>query len=117
MELHLWAGWVASGIYSGSRGVKHFGGNYNLNQLEPRYFSEGLALQTDVSNPFFGQIASGPLAGAQVQRQQLLMPFPDYQTVAFGANNASSSFHSFQFPLERHFAEGLSPMISYTASN
>lgn len=75
------------------------------------------ATASNVPNPFFGQIASGPLSGAQVQRQRLLVPFPDYQTVTtFGANNASSSFHSFQFLLERRFSEGLSAMISYTAS-
>ncbi|MBL8211546.1 MAG: TonB-dependent receptor [Bryobacterales bacterium] len=117
LQRSLWAGWVASGIYSGSRGVKLFGGNYNLNQLDPKYFSEGLALQTNVPNPFAGQIASGPLAGAQIQRQRLLVPFPDYQTVVtFGANNASSSFHSVQLLLEKRFSDGLSAMISYTGS-
>lgn len=117
VQRSLWAGWVASGVYSGSRGVKLFGGNYNLNQLDPKYFSEGLALQTNVPNPFFGQITSGPLAGAQVQRQRLLVAFPDYQTVTtFGANNASSSFHSVQLLLEKRFSSGLSAMISYTGS-
>lgn len=117
IQRSLWAGWVASGIYSGSRGIKLFGGNYNLNQLDPRFFSEGLALQTNVPNPFAGQITSGPLAGAQVQRQQLLLPFPDYQSVfTFGANNASSSFHSFQLLVEKRFSGGLSTMISYTGS-
>jgi hypothetical protein len=115
IQRSLWAGWVASAIYSGSRGVKLFGGNYNLNQLDPRFFSQGLALQTNVPNPFAGQITSGPLAGAQVQRQQTLLPFPDYQSVfTFGANNASSSFHSFQFLLEKRFAAGLSTTVSYT---
>ncbi len=117
IQRSLWAGWVASGVYSGSRGVKLFGGNYNLNQLDPRFFSEGLALQTNVPNPFFGQITSGPLAGAQVQRQRLLVAFPDYQSVTtFGANNASSSFHSFQFLLEKRFSAGVSAMLSYTGS-
>jgi hypothetical protein len=117
IQRSLWAGWTVSGIYSGSKGTKLFGGNYNLNQLDPKYFSEGLALQTNVPNPFAGQIASGPLAGAQVQRQILLRAFPDYQTVTtFGANNASSSFHSVQMMLEKRFSDGLSAMISYTGS-
>lgn len=113
----LWGGWTVSGVYSGSKGTKLFGGNYNLNQLDPKYFSEGLALQTNVPNPFLGQITSGPLASATVQRSRLLLPFPDYQTVqTFGANNASSSFHSFQLFVEKRFSGGLSALISYTGS-
>ena len=113
----LWAGWTVSGIYSGSRGVKLFGGNYNLNQLDPRFFELGFGLQDQVANPFFGQIASGPLASQNVQRQRLLVAFPDYQTVqTFGANNASSSFHSFQLFLEKRFSGGLSAFITYTGS-
>lgn len=111
----LWGGWVGSAVYAGSRGVHLFGGNYDLNQLDPAYWSQGLALQTNVANPFRGQIASGPLAGATVQAQQLLRPYPDYQTVqTFAAPNASSSFHSFQASLEKRFSAGLSTLISYT---
>lgn len=113
----LWGGWVASGVYAGSRGVKLFGGNYDLNQLDPAYFSEGLALQNQVDNPFRGQIASGPLSGAKVQRQQLLRPFPDYQTVqTFAANNASSTYHSLQVFVEKRFSQGISALFSYTKS-
>lgn len=113
----LWGGWVGSAVYAGSRGVHLFGGNYDLNQLDPAFWSQGLALQQTVANPFRGQIASGPLAAATVQRQQLLRPFPDYQTVqTFAAPNASSSFHSFQASLEKRFSQGLSMLIAYTSS-
>jgi hypothetical protein len=113
----LWGGWVGSAVYAGSRGVHLFGGNYDLNQLDPSFWSQGLALQQAVANPFRGQIASGPLAGATVQRQQLLRPFPDYQTVqTFAAPNASSIFHSFQASLEKRFSQGLSMLVSYTNS-
>ncbi|MCW5963700.1 MAG: carboxypeptidase regulatory-like domain-containing protein [Bryobacterales bacterium] len=113
----LWGGWVASAVYAGSKGTHLFGGNYDLNQLDPAFWSQGLALQQNVANPFQGQISSGPLAGATVQRQQLLRPFPDYQTVqTFAAPNASSSFHSFQAIIEKRFSAGLSALISYTGS-
>ncbi|MDZ7638329.1 MAG: FAD-dependent oxidoreductase [Bryobacterales bacterium] len=113
----LWGGWVGSAVYAGSRGIHLFGGNYDLNQLDPSFWSQGLALQSTVANPFRGQIASGPLSGATVQRQQLLRPFPDYQTVqTFAAPNASSVFHSFQASLEKRFSGGLSTLISFTGS-
>jgi hypothetical protein len=117
VQQSLWGGWVASAVYAGSKGSKLFGGNYDLNQLDPAFFSEGLALQNNVPNPFAGQIATGPLSGATVQRSQLLRPYPDYQTVqTFAANNASSIFHSFQAILEKRFSQGLSALISYTNS-
>lgn len=117
LQRALWDGWTISGIYSGSRGVKLFGGNYNLNQLDPAHFALGLGLQDQLPNPFFGQIASGPLSSRNVQRSRLLVPFPDYQTVqTFGANNANSSFHSFQLFVEKRFSSGISALISYTAS-
>ncbi|MCS7026171.1 MAG: TonB-dependent receptor [Bryobacteraceae bacterium] len=113
----LWAGWVASVVYAGSKGTKLFGGNYDLNQLDPRFFALGLALQDNVPNPFRGQIASGPLSGATVARSQLLRPYPDYQTVqTFAANNASSTFHSFQLFVEKRFSSGISALFSYTNS-
>lgn len=117
IQRSLWAGWTTSAIYSGSRGVKLFGGNYNLNQLDPRFYSLGFELQTVLPNPFFGEITAGPLAGANVQRSTLLLAYPDYQSVStFGANNASSSFHSFQMIAEKRFSGGVSTMLSYTGS-
>lgn len=117
VQQSLWGGWVASGVYAGSKGTHLFGGNYDLNQLDPAFWSLELALQQQVANPFFGQISSGGLAGATVARSQLLRPYPDYQTVqTFAAPNASSSFHSMQLILEKRFSGGLSTLISYTGS-
>jgi hypothetical protein len=113
----LWGGWVLSGVYAGSKGTKLFGSNYNMNQLDPSYFSLGLSLQDLVNNPFFGQITSGPLAAARVQRQQLLRPYPDYLNVnTWGANGLSTSYHSLQMILEKRFSNGVSALVSYTKS-
>jgi len=108
--------WVLSASYAGSRGVHIPGSNYNLNQLDPKYYLEyGLALQNLVANPFYGQIASGGLSGATVARSQLLLPYPDYGSVGTLANHGnSSSYHSLQLTVEKRYAKGISALASYT---
>lgn len=109
--------WVVSSTYAGNRGVHLFGANYDLNQLDPKFFELGLALQNQVPNPFFGRISSGPLSGRTVARSQTLRPFPDYLGVGTLANHgAASTYHSFQLTAERRFADGLSALLSYTNS-
>jgi hypothetical protein len=87
----------------------------NINQVDPRYLSEGQGLLAVVENPFFGSFSSGPLAGRTIQRQQLLRPFPAYGNItrnlpAFG----SSSYHSLQAKFETRSYKGLTTLISYT---
>jgi hypothetical protein len=106
--------WVVSASYAGNRGVKLFGSNYDLNQLDPVHFSQGLALQDRVANPFQGQVA-GSLGAATVPRSQVLRPFSDYLTVATFANHgASSIYHSLQLTAEKRYAKGVSALVSYT---
>lgn len=113
----LFAGWTMQAAYVGSKGTKLFGGNYDMNQLDPRYFSLGLPLQDQVNNPFFGQIATGALSGRTVARSQLLKPFPDYlQLTTWGNANLASSYHSLQISAEKRFSQGLSMLVSYTKS-
>ena len=118
IQRSLWQGWVVSAVYAGSKGTKLYGGNYNLNQLDPKYFaSEGANLQKLVDNPFYGQITTGALSSKQVQAQVLLKPFPDYQTVqTFANNNASTIYHSLQVFAEKRFSAGISALVSYTKS-
>lgn len=108
--------------YIGGRGIHltsevSIGNNIteNINQVDPRYLSEGQALLAVVPNPYFGSITSGPLAGATVQRQQLLRPFPGYGNItrnlpAFG----NSTYHSLQAKFETRSYKGLTTIIAYT---
>ncbi|MEJ7608211.1 MAG: hypothetical protein WKF37_18575, partial [Bryobacteraceae bacterium] len=108
--------------YIGGRGIHltsevSIGNNIteNINQVHPRYVSEGQSLLTVVENPYFGAITSGPLAGRTVQRQQLLRPFPGYGNItrnlpAFG----NSSYHSLQAKFETRSYKGLTTILSYT---
>ncbi len=115
LQRELWGRFVLAATYAGNRGVHLFGGNYDLNQLDPQFFSLGLTLQDQVPNPFRGQIATGALAGATISRSQSLRPFPDYLNVGILANHgASSTYHSFQFTAERRYSNGLSALVSYT---
>ena len=109
------AAWVVTGSYAGNRGVKLFGANYNLNQMDPKYLSLGLALQELIPNPFRGQITTGALAGATITRAQSLRPMPDYLDVMTMANHgAASSYHSVQLSVEKRYSQGLTALVSFT---
>ncbi|MCC6586710.1 MAG: TonB-dependent receptor [Bryobacterales bacterium] len=108
--------------YVGSRGV-HITSDpqvsitENLNQVDPQHLSLGRSLLDPVANPFQGVIAVGQLAGATVQRQQLLRPYPQYLDItrnlpAFG----STVYHSMQMKFEQRLWHGLTSLISYTFS-
>jgi hypothetical protein len=116
IQREMFAQWVFSASYAGNRGVHIPGSNYNLNQLDPKYYLEyGLALQNLVTNPFYGQIASGGISGATVQRSQMLLPYPDYGSVMTMANHGNSStYHSVQFTVEKRYSRGISALFSYT---
>ncbi|MDQ6760773.1 MAG: TonB-dependent receptor, partial [Acidobacteriota bacterium] len=53
-------------------------GLINVNQLDPKYFAMGTALNSAVANPFFGRGGSGAIGAATVAQYQLLLPFPEY---------------------------------------
>lgn len=115
IQRELWGKFVLAATYAGNRGVHLFGGNYDLNQLDPTFFSLGLALQDQVPNPYFGQITTGALAGRTISRSQSLRPYPDYLNIGLLANHgAASTYHSFQFTAERRYSNGLSALVSYT---
>ena len=131
--LHTWnfnvqrevvSGSVLQVGYVGSRGVKLVpGGQWStgdaeqLNQLDPRYLSEGASLLQTVDNPFFGLFTSGPLAGPRVQRQQLLRPYPQFGSVQrlYGAYG-NSIYHALQTKLETRMTAGLTTILTYTWS-
>ncbi|MBI4906024.1 MAG: carboxypeptidase regulatory-like domain-containing protein [Acidobacteria bacterium] len=117
IQQQLPARWTITAAYAGNKGTKLPGANFNLNQLDPSYFSLQLRLQDVVPNPFFGQIKTGGLSGPTMSRSQSLVPFPDYTSINTLANHGSSSiYHSLQVSIERRFSNGLSALLSYTDS-
>jgi hypothetical protein len=108
--------------YVGNRGVKLSAGAYERDQLNPQYFSMGsAALNALVPNPFNGKITSGGcgvgLNQPQVQRWQLLRPFPQYCSVADQAAPVGDSYYdALQLTYTHRFHAGFSVLASYTFS-
>lgn len=108
--------------YVGSRGINitsdpQTGINENINQVPAQFLSLGRSLLDVVPNPFAGKIAVGQLAGATVQRQQLLRPFPQFLNVTRNLPTFGNTvYHSFQTKFEQRLWYGLTTIVSYTYS-
>lgn len=108
--------------YIGGRGVHltsevAIGNNIteNINQVDPQYLSLGRGLLDVVPNPYSGIIAAGALAGATVQRQQLLRPYNQFQNITRNLPGfGGSTYHSLQMKFETRSWKGLTTIVSYT---
>ena len=111
---------VMQAQYWGNKGTGLLAPNQNINQLPNEYLALGNALNDQVTNPFFGVIAAGPLSGRTISRRQSLLPFPQYsgdngvQRVLAPFGN--SSYNGATLQAERRLAESLTFLIGYTWS-
>jgi hypothetical protein len=72
-------------------------------------------LNDPVTNPFFGVIGSGPLAGRTVTRGQLMRPYPHFTGIQEQSQPAGSSrYDALQMKVTRRFANGFSLTGAYT---
>jgi hypothetical protein len=102
--------------YSGLRGI-HLPLGLQVNQLDPQYLSLGAALRNQVNNPFYGLVSTGTLSARTVQAGQLLLPFPQYQTLTDPGNySGDSTYHSLQVKVEKRFSKGGTVLGAYTFS-
>jgi hypothetical protein len=103
--------------YAGARGVYLPNSTLQLNQLPDQYLSLGSALLTQVKNPFFGLIPTGPLSTATVAQAQLLRPYPQYQNLVDGGGFiGNSTYHALQVRAEKRMKSGGTLLGSYTFS-
>ena len=101
----------------GSHSLHLLQSGQNIDQLNPSYFPLGSALTQSVANPFYNNGGVGSIANATVSREQLLLPFPQYTSLALSNSaTAANRYYSFYFRAEHRFANGLSLLASYTWS-
>jgi len=106
--------------YVGEHGV-HVGVNRNINYVPAQYLSVGQSrnaavvanLTANVANPFRG-IAGSSMNGSTVQRQQLLLPYPEFTSVTISGLPAGSSlFDALEARLEKRMSQGLRFLVNY----
>ena len=118
LQYEPWANWLIEGAYVGSKGTHVLTvQSRNLDQIDPANLQLGNALLQSVPNPFFGTIATGPLSGPTVPRQQLLLPYPQYNGVSGGWSSLGYSiYHAFALKIEKRFSQNFSLLAAYTLS-
>lgn len=106
--------------YVGEHGV-HVGVDRNINYVPAQYLNVGqyrdpavvANLTANVPNPFRG-IAGSSMNGSTVQRQQLLLPYPEFTSVTMSGLPAGSSlFDALQARLEKRMSNGLRFLVNY----
>jgi len=89
--------------------------NINLNALDPSLLSMGSALTQSVANPFFGHGGTGVIGTANVQRSQLLLPYPTYNQInlLFDDNN-KAKYYSMVLKAQKRLSKGLTLLSTFT---
>ena len=117
-------GFVAEVGYVGNRGT-HIEINRNINATPNQYLSSSTTrdqtkidyLSRNVPNPFSGLVPLGFFnSGANIARERLLRPFPQFDGVTTTNNDGYSWYHSFQAEIEKRFSKGYTFQASYTYS-
>lgn len=117
VQRQFWGGVAVEAAYAGSSGVHLPLGTYQLNALSTQYLSMGTALSQPVTNPFYGLVKTGTLAQPKVQQGQLLLPFPEYTSVASGGGYVgNSTYHALQMKVEKRMPGNGTVLAAYTFS-
>ncbi len=115
----LGAGFMMSVGYSGSRSndMGWLAATLNMNQLRSEYLSQGAALRASVPNPFAGRGGAAGLAGANVERNQLLRPYPHFTGVSYLAQSyVTGRYDAMVMQLRKNTSNGLTLLTAYTWS-
>lgn len=118
IQRQLTAGMAMTIGYSGSRSnnITWTAAGLNMNQLRPEYLALGSQLQQSVANPFFGRGGSNGIAGANIERQQLLRPYPQFTGVTYNNQSYVRGRYDSMAITVRKNGKGLNFLTSYTWS-
>lgn len=84
------------------KAIERLGGN-------PSYLSD------QVPNPFAGLVPGTPLNNATVRREQLLRPFPQFETITMDRDNSGSSrYDALEMTATKRLSGGLVAVFNYT---
>ncbi|WP_031500808.1 TonB-dependent receptor [Bryobacter aggregatus] len=113
-------GAVLTAGYSGSRSsdLTFNAATLNMNQLHPSNYGLGAtALRTAVANPYYLKGGANGVAGATVERQQLLRPYPQFTAVNYLNNSyVQAQYDAFTVKLQKRYSYGLNFLTAYTYS-
>lgn len=102
--------------YAGNKGT-HLPLSWQMDQLADSQIRSDAGLLQTVPNPFFGIIRVGSLSNANVQRGELLTPYPHIPGVSYaGTSWGNSNFHSLQVSFKKRFSQNGTAVLSYTWS-
>lgn len=88
-----------------------------LDQLPNQYLALGSQLNQLVANPFAGLGLGGVLAGAQISRQQSLLPYPQYTGISqYFGNWGDSTYQAGSIQVEKRLSSLLTFSAVYTRS-
>lgn len=106
---------MAEAGYAGSKGSHLSYSTLQLNQIPDGDLAMGAALNTQVTNPFYGYISSGLLAGKTVSQAQLLRPHPQFQGFSdTAAERGDSHWDALETRVVKRFQAGGVLTGSYT---
>ncbi len=101
----------------------------NINQLEPKYFSLGLAgkaancnptqpqLDCAVNNPYYVPGGQGFIGNKTVSQAQLLRPFPAFANINIrGSDQNKAQYDSLVVKAQKRYSAGLTFLTAYTWS-
>ena len=118
--------WMAEASYVGNYGSQ-LQTSRNLNATPNEYLSTSPVRDQDrinylgqnLPNPFFGLMpstASSALQGANIARERLLRPYPQFDAVNTTTNEGQSWYNALQVNLQRRMSGGYTLASSYTYS-
>lgn len=126
VQRELGRGYVVEATYVGNRGT-NIEITQNLNVTPQRYLSTSPVrdndrinyLSANLPNPFQGLMpagASSTFTAANIARERLLRPYPQFDQVNQSRFDGYSWYHSAQLSLEKRFSQGYTLSAAYTLS-